>query len=130
MKVTIDGKEYEIDIEKAKELGVLREDTTIKDFKVGDVFLPGCGSKLIIVQNGYASSSKEQKYNIAGLYGFEIYSDFGSQGLNKTEMLAWLNKSNNGNHTKFIKNINNDIEELLNQVMSDCDAVKDCENNG
>lgn len=117
MKVTIEGKEYEIDIEKAKELGVLKEDATIKDFKVGDVFVPASGGyKIIIVQNGFACSSEEQKYNIAGLYGFEIYSDFGSQGLNKTEMLAWLNESWNGEHAKFIKNINNDIEELLSNL--------------
>lgn len=116
MKVTIEGKEYEIDIEKAKELGVVKENT-IKDFEVGDVFsLPWYGDNIIIVQNGYVSSSKEQKYNIAGLDGLGLYSDFGSQGLNKTEMLAWLNKSNNGMHAKFIKNINNDIQKLLSNL--------------
>jgi hypothetical protein len=118
MKVTIEGKEYEIDIEKAKELGVLKEDATIKDFKVGDVFsLPWYGDNIIIVQNGYAAyHSKEQRYNIAGLDGLGLYPDFGSQGLNKTEMLAWLNKSNNGMHAKFIKNINNDIQKLLSNL--------------
>ena len=116
-KITIEGKEYTVDIAKAKELGVLKEDATIKDFKVGDVFsLPWYGDNIIIVQNGYVSSSKEQKYNIAGLDGLGIYPDFGSQGLNKTEMLAWLNKSNNGKHVKFIKNINNDIQKLLNSL--------------
>jgi hypothetical protein len=116
-KITIEGKEYTVDIAKAKELGVLKEDATIKDFKVGDVFsLPWYGDNIIIVQNGYVSSSKEQKYNIAGLDGLGIYPDFGSQGLNKTEMLAWLNKSNNGKRTKFIKNINNDIAELLKSL--------------
>jgi hypothetical protein len=124
-KITIEGKEYTVDIAKAKELGVLKEDTTIKDFKVGDVFLRPCGSKLIIVENGYAFFSKEQRYNIAGLYGLELYSDIGSQGLNKTEMLAWLNKTEmlawlnkscNGNHTKFIKNINDDIQKLLESL--------------
>lgn len=115
--VKIEETEYIIDLEKAKELGVLKEDTTIKDFKVGDVFsLPWYGDNIIIVQNGYASSSKEQKYNIAGLDGLGLYLDFGSQGLNKTEMLAWLNKSNNGKHVKFIKNINNDIAELLKSL--------------
>ena len=116
MKVTIEGKEYEIDIEKAKELGVLKEDATIKDFKVGDVFVPASGGKVIIVQNGYTDYKREQKYNIAGLDGLELYSDIGSQGLNKTEMLAWLNRSWNGKHTKFIKNINNDIKEWMSNL--------------
>jgi hypothetical protein len=95
---------------------VLKEDATIKDFKVGDVFVPASGGKVIIVQNGYTDYKREQKYNIAGLDGLGLYPDFGSQGLNKTEMLAWLNKSNNGMHAKFIKNINNDIQKLLSNL--------------
>jgi hypothetical protein len=118
--VNIEGKEFIIDLEKAKELGVLKEDKTIKDFQVGDVFLLASGSKVIIVQNGYNNiySDTEQRYNFAGLgYSLNLYSSssFGKEGGTKEEVLAYLNNGNffSERPAKFLKNINKDVEKLL-----------------
>jgi hypothetical protein len=119
IKVTIEGEEYNIDIEKAKELGVLKVpkvDTTITDFKVGDVFSSGFGP-VLIVQNGWPLISAEQRYNIAGLDGLFLFSNFSDKGLSKEEMLAYLNKGDAGLGYKFIKNVNSEIETLLRNTL-------------
>jgi hypothetical protein len=119
IKITIEGKEYNIDIEKAKELGVLKVpkvDTTIKSFEVGDVFSSGFDA-ILIVQNGRPLISAEQRYNIAGLDGLFLYSDFGSEGVSKEEMLAYLNKGDDGFGYKFVKNVNSEIETLLRNTL-------------
>jgi hypothetical protein len=119
IKVTIEGEEYNIDIEKAKELGVLKVpkvDTTIKSFQVGDVFSLGF-DPILIVQNGWPLISAEQRYNIAGLDGLFLYSDFGSKGLSVKEMLDYLNKGDDGFGYKFVKNVNSEIETLLRKTL-------------
>ena len=109
--VNIEGKEYTIDIEKAKSLGILK-DKTIKDFKVGDVYLynDGENTKIIIVENGYYDVYTPRRWNIAGLDGgLRVFADFGSDGASKKQMLEYLNDG----HKKFIKNINEDIKSLI-----------------
>jgi len=116
LKVTIEGEEYNIDIEKAKELGVLKVpkvDTTIKSFQVGDVFSTRSGT-ILIVQNGF---SKDPRYNIAGLDGLFLYSTIGGEGLSRTEMLKFLNRNFKGFGYKFVKNVNSEIETLLRNTL-------------
>jgi hypothetical protein len=109
MKIEIEGKEYEIDINRAKELGLCKETPKkITDFSVGDVFESKQGSRIIIIQCLYSYS---YKYNIAGNYGLYLYSDFGKNPLNQEQMLDFLNK----HEYKFIKNINSDIETLISK---------------
>lgn len=116
MKVTLEGKEYEIDIEKAKELGVIKEDNSIKDFEVGDVFSSGF-NPILIVQNGWPDASKEKRYNIAGLDGLYLYSDMGNKGVGKQEMLDWLNDRERYEGLQFIKNVNSEIDTLLRNTL-------------
>jgi hypothetical protein len=116
MKVTLEGKEYEIDLEKAKELGVIKEDNSIKDFEVGDVFSSGF-NPILIVQNGWPDASKEKRYNIAGLDGMHLYSDFGNKGASKQEMLNYLNYGRRGEDLQFIKNVNSEIDTLLRNTL-------------
>lgn len=116
MKVTIEGKEFVIDVEKAKELGVLKEDKTIKDFKVGDLYSAGF-DPIVIVQNGWPDTSKEKRYNIAGLDGLYLYSDMGNKGASKQEMLDWLNDRERYEGLKFIKNVNSEIDTLLRNTL-------------
>ena len=133
--VQINGKDYIIDIAKAKSLGVLKEDTTIKDFKVGDVFVTDVGNAVIIVSAGYS-----YKYSIAGLYGdLNVFSDFGAQGATREEMLKFLNSKSQGYTRKFVKNINADFSLLLAKVLeqhAQDEALKelqediDCEYDG
>lgn len=141
--VHINGKDFIIDIAKAKSLGLLKADTTIRDFRVGDVFMTSHSSAIIIVKYGYASG--EQKYSIAGLNGgSDIFSDFSDKGATKVfgcatkeEVLKFLNRPHAG--IKFIKNINADFSLLLARVLKTYVAAEslisskengDCEYNG
>jgi len=117
IKVTLEGEDFYIDIEQAQKLGLLKDKPTIKEFFVGDVFSSGF-DPILIVQNGWPSdTSKEQRYNIAGLDGLFLYSDFGSEGLSRTEMLKYLNKGDDGFGYKFVKNVNSEIETLLRKTL-------------
>jgi hypothetical protein len=110
--VNIEGKEYTIDIEKAKSLGILK-DKTIKDFQTGDVYFLGNGNYIIIVPNGFCSNyyGSQQKWNFAGLEGtLNTYSTFGRDGADKKTILTFLNQQEG---IEFIKNINADIAELI-----------------
>ena len=110
-KIEIEGKEYSIDIEKAKSMGLLIEQKTlIEDFDVGDLFKLPCGSNVIIVTNGYNGYNFEQMYNIISLYdSFEMYSDFGRNGLSYNDMLEWLKES----EAVFVKNLNEDLRKII-----------------
>ena len=114
--VQISGKDYIIDIAKAKSLGVLKEDAAIKYFKVGDVFVTDTvGSAVIIVSAGYSN-----RYSIAGLGGgLNVFSDFGAHGATREEMLKFLNAKTQGFTKKFVKNINADFSLLLAKVLKD-----------
>ena len=117
MKVTIEGKEYEIDIEKAKELGVIKEDNSIKDFKVGDVFrLHYGGNFIVIIETGYHSFGKE-RYSFTGLDNvISNYSSFGPEGGTKEDVLKQLNKWKARDAIVFLKNINEDFKKLLKSL--------------
>jgi hypothetical protein len=109
MKIEIEGKEYEIDISRAKKLGICKEThKKITDFSVGDVFESEDCLRILIVQSVYSKT----KYNIAGRNGLYLYSDFGETPFNQEQMLEYLN---NHQKYKFIKNINSDIETLINK---------------
>jgi len=109
MKIEIEGKEYEIDINRAKELGICKETPKkITDFSVGDVFESKDYLRILIVHSSYSKT----KYNIAGLNGLRLYSDFGENPIGTEQMLEYLN---NHQTYKFIKNINSDIDSLINK---------------
>ncbi len=119
LKVAIEGVEYIMDVEKAKSLGVLREDTTIKKIEIGDLYLWHNVSPLIIVEHGFASlgSGEAILYNFIGLWsGMQTYSDF-PHGATQEEMLAFLNESVKDKALKFVKNIDVDFTRLLDSVI-------------
>lgn len=109
MKIEIEGKEYEIDFNRAKELGLCKEiHEKITDFSAGDVFESKNGTRILIIQTSYSNT----KYNIAGRNGLYLYSDFNSQPFSRVEMFEYLNSDLK---YKFIKNINNDIDTLISE---------------
>ena len=119
LKVAIEGVEYIMDVEKAKSLGVLREDTTIKKIEIGDLYLLHNVSPLIIVEHGFASlgSGEAILYNFIGLWsGMQTYSDF-PHGATQEEMLAFLNSYAKNKALKFVKNIDGDFTRLLDSVI-------------
>lgn len=107
--VVIEGREYTLDIDKAKELQILTEKSRFTTFKVGDVFRLYSGSVIVIVPFGYNHSGK---YGIMGNGGMEFFSDSGFEGFTEGEMLKWLNS---GIKT-FVKNINDDFISLLKKL--------------
>lgn len=107
--ITIGGKQLEIDLEKAKELGLCREvHQKITSFKVGDVFGGPGFSNILITQSHYGYKEKK-KYNFAGTYGLELYSAFLDGARTEYEILEYLNR----NKLKFVKNINKEINALI-----------------
>jgi len=107
MKIKIENEQYEIDVNRAIELGICKKVRDILDIRVGDVFVDDCGTRLLIVESAYNSS----RYNIAGLYGLDFYGDFDEpQTIN--EMLDFLNDKG----YKFVANINDEISELIEKA--------------
>jgi len=107
--VTINGQDFTIDLDKAKQLGLLQECQPIADLAVGDVFESEGGLvRVLIIDAFYDGSDNINRYQIAGLNGLEPYSDF-EELLSMSDMLDWLNDRK----YKFVKNINDEIQKLI-----------------
>lgn len=119
--LTLDNKEYKVDLNKLIQLGLIEENVEtleeqeptheeIETFKIGDVFNREYVTVLII-QCAHPNSGSES-YQIAGLNGLEVYSDY-HVPMDYSDVLRFLNEGD----YEFVKNINEDIEKLIN----DCD---------
>lgn len=122
--LTLGNKEYKVDLNKLIQLGLIEENVEtleeqeptphkIETFEVGDVFTSDYVTVLITQCShlDYASGS----YQIAGLDGLEVYSDF-NKPIDYSTMLSFLN---DGDYV-FVKNINEGIKKLLNNF-DECD---------
>lgn len=115
-KITISGKNYKIDVERAKKLRIITEDNDIVSFNTGDLFRSENGNcRIIVVETGFESNM----YNIMGL-GFEYYSDFPSKGISKKEMLDFLNGGDDGTRFIFVTNLNGRLNEIIEEA---CDEI-------
>ena len=111
-KVTIDGKSYKIDLERAKKLKIISECNNIESFNTGDLFRSENGNcRIIVVETGSLSGM----YNIMGLHGFNYYSDFPSKGISKEEMLDFFNGIK-----VFVTNLNDHLNDMIEEI---CDEV-------
>lgn len=107
--VTINGQDFTIDLDKAKQLGLLQERQLITDLASGDVFESEGGLvRIMIIDAFYDDSDNSNRFQIAGLNGLEPYSDF-EELLDMGDMLDWLNDRK----YKFVKNINDKINALI-----------------
>ena len=107
--VTINGQDFTIDLDKAKELGLLQEQQLITDLAIGDVFESEGGLIRVLIIDAFCDDSDNiNRFQIAGLNGLEPYSDF-DELLSMSDMLDWLNDRK----YKFFKNINNKIQKLI-----------------
>lgn len=110
MKINIDGIEYEIDVEKAKALGVLKAPKVSK-FEVGDILWYGSRVFGIIVQAEY---NRDAYVIIGNNNSMSLYSN---RAKTYKEMIQYLNE---GKMPKIVGNINhiigNYFKELLNQL--------------
>jgi hypothetical protein len=104
--IEIDGEKFEADIEKAKELGLIKPvRKLVEDIKVGDVFGHKGGPGTVLV---FKSVYDEDSWNMAGLDGLRLYSNF-STGVCKDKLINYLNNRN----LICLGNINNNIEKLI-----------------
>jgi hypothetical protein len=106
MKIEFENKQYEIDVQRAIELGICKKARQeITDFNVGDVFEGANGIRLLIIQPLHWVDG----YNIAGLHGVSPYSDFMKPRTHQ-EMINYLNEDE---HYVFVANINDQINDLI-----------------
>lgn len=114
-KITIEGKQYNLDVERAKSLGILAEEKKVfESFDVGDLFLVGT-CPVVIINNGYQDHDSQERFGIVGLYhSLGFYSDFKEKGATREEVLSWLNT---GLEKVFVKNINSDFGKILNEAV-------------
>lgn len=118
IKFNISGKDYFVNIEKLRSMGVIEELRTEEEeealtFSIGDVFehRGGFVRVLVVGCNGFFGDEdrlKNQKYQILGLDGLEPFADF-AEPVSHKEMTKFLKKGN----YKWIKNINKDVEGLI-----------------
>ncbi len=104
MKITIENRQYELDVEKAKSTGLLRENLT--SFNPGDVYRradPRIGW-LVVVKPVYTAPDNKV-YGFVGLRGtLATYCNY-SKLMSATEVLAHLNKDN----YSLVGNVNSTI---------------------
>ena len=120
MKITLENKEYEIDIERAKQLGLCKKvHEQITSFKVGDVFhAPGHSRIVITAANWcYSSDKNNRRYNIAGSCGLNLFSNFGSDLEKLPTYEKMLNYLNNQQFV-LIGNINSEMATAINNLSS------------
>lgn len=109
--VKIDGIEYELDLQRAKQMGIIKESKKINDFEIGDLFIYENTNWFVVVRQGYFSD----KYTIIGLDdSFRHFSDCGTDGLSKSQMLGFLNR---GGEKIFVKNINEDFTNVVKLLL-------------
>jgi hypothetical protein len=109
MKINLDGKDYELNTEKAIADGYLKLiDPPILTIKPGDVFGNGLVNNLLVVRAIY-SEDDNRAFQILGI-GVSPNSNFFYQFLHsKQEIIDYLNEKK----MKFIRNITKEIEALV-----------------
>lgn len=105
MTIIIDDTEYELNVEKAIQVQVLKKVVPkITDISTGDVFSkPGSGDCILIT-----SSYDNRQFFMSGLRGLKCYANF-SGGVDKSKMIYYLNERGH----VFVKNINNEVADIL-----------------
>ena len=107
MDITIDNKQYTLNVNFAMVVGALKE--RITEIKVGDVYaLSGNGAHVCFIESSYRSGN----FHIIGLDGLKFYSEsiFNSPcGATKKEASDWLNRT----RCKFVRNINDAVNKLI-----------------
>lgn len=108
MKIEFENNQYEINIERAIELGICKKiRREITDFRVGDVFESPNGVRVLTIQTLHWADA----YNIVGLHGVLPYSDF-SKPLTHEDMIEHLNAF----EFEFVANINEQINDLIDNA--------------
>ena len=112
-EITIDGQTFIIDLERAKELGLMTAKRKNIAFSTdGDLFPHGYYLSVLVIRQGWESS----KWNILNAedHGFKFYSDFADKGVSTQEMLDFINSR----ELNFVKNMNSDLKNIVKNALS------------
>jgi hypothetical protein len=105
--VTIGDKNYIIDLDRAKFLGLCVENK-IESFNVGDVFRSASGLVSILILECNCTIAEDTRYQIAGRNGLETYSEF-DEPVTAQEILEYLNDEG----YTHVGNINDKVARLI-----------------
>jgi ABC-type molybdate transport system substrate-binding protein len=110
-KVNIEGQEYEINLDRAKELGVIKEARKpITDIKTGDLFYSKLNGNMIVIQQ---SQWQADEYIFSGsvdtLYPYN--QPWPSKSMSKKNVINWFNT--NDPDRVFVGNINDQVREII-----------------
>lgn len=110
-KVTIDGKEFELNLQKAREMGLLKE-ILHYPLKAGDVYIhpKGTVNSLLLVEILYTNDNNIKAYQLLGICGVKVNSNKEYQGLfTKDEVRTFLTERD----MVFAENIQCEINSLM-----------------
>ena len=112
MEITIENKKYQLNVERAKELGVIKEVApVVKDFSVGDVYAHPTfsGGQFIIGSRTYEAGC----YMLLGMGKTLVpYTNFGKDGATHEQMINFINDCVKSGF-RYMGNINSHIEKAL-----------------
>jgi hypothetical protein len=118
--ITIDGKEYEINIEKAIELGAAKKKRAkITDIISGDLFIhpKGLISNLIVVRVDYDRGLYILMASEFG-YCFNVFSNNGiNKPIYKTELIQYLNDKEMEFHSNIGDNFSAMVQNITNNKL-------------
>lgn len=113
--IKIEGTEYRIDIDRAKEFGVLKEKTKYP-LLPGDVYVceKGNVNNLLLIQTQYGLTDKDKRYNLLGI-GFSPNSnDFYCK---PDHTIEEIKKHLEDKKMQFSHNIGKEIRKLVNKIV-------------
>lgn len=115
--ITIDGKEYEIDITQAIELGATKKKhPKITNFVAGDLFIhpEGLVPNLIVVKIDYNS----EVYILMASephYSFNVFANSGIyKPMFKSELIQYLNNKGMKFHSNIVDNFSAMVQNITN----------------
>ncbi len=109
-KIQIDGKEFYLDVSKARVNGFLSEKPDNPPLKAGDVYKSGTAWVVVIEQ--YANG--DRKYGLSGYASnaFVAYSSGGTHGLSIQDMERYLDSGG----YKYCGNIKDDVRDIARKL--------------
>jgi hypothetical protein len=103
-EIEINGEKYEIDLEKAESMGVIKKlRTPITEVKVGDLFYSVGADNIVIIQKHL----RGDEFYLTGLD--DALFNWNVPAMSRYEMVQWLNDG----HRVWVGNINNQVKDLV-----------------
>ncbi len=115
--VEIDGVKYNVDVEEAKRLGVIKPiRKNVDAFTIGDVFANSTRAQIVVVKPIWSDFPKKEKcYAFIGCFGkLKSYSG-GTELMTHAEVIAYINE----NKLYYKGNVSEDFFNAVKNVTGD-----------